>query len=357
MNKEVLFSYFSKLTFPRYQALLAHFSSLEDAWKASDAAYAQLPWKKDSINEFLSWRRSIDEKRIADTLESEGIQCITINDSTYPPLLKQIYDPPICLFVRGTLNHIRHPIAVVGPRKFSAYGKMVTQTLVQELAKTGITIISGLALGIDALAHQATLTQQGVTVAVLGGGVDQRTLYPRLHIQLAQKIIENGGALISEYPPETLPTKYTFPKRNRIIAGLSLGTLVIEAAEKSGSLITAQCSADMGREVFAVPQNITSETSKGVHALIQQGAHMVTKARDIIDILGIETEKQIAQSRPTLSAEEQQICQYLSRDPVHIDELVKKTKMPSAKLTSNLTLLELHGRVKNLGNMTYILFS
>jgi len=248
-------------------------------------------------------------------------------------------------------------LAVVGTRKFTKYGKQVTEELVLELANHGITIVSGLAFGIDSIAHSTTLRAGGKTIAVLGSGVDKNHVHPSSHRELANNIIDSGGAIISEYPPGALPTKYTFPKRNRIVAGMSLGTLVIEAPEKSGALITAECAMDNNREVFAVPQNITSLTAAGPNKLIQTGVTCVTKSKDILDVLNLQnvaeyvTNKEILPDSPT----EAELLKHLSREVIHVDELTKKTHMKSQEVNAILTLMEMKGKVKNLGNMNYIL--
>ena len=207
---------------------------------------------------------------------------ITLKDKNYPQLLKEIYDPPQTLYVNGQLKAVeKYPLAVVGTRKISSYGQQITQSLVKALARAGLTIISGLALGVDGLAHQATLDVGGRTIAVLGSSLD--IIYPPSHEKLAQRIVESDGAIISEYPPKTRPSKWTFPARNRIVAGLSLGVLVIEAPKRSGALITARFALDQGREVFAVPGSIYNKNSAGCHLLIKLGAKPVTKPEDILE--------------------------------------------------------------------------
>lgn len=359
MQKEVLFAHFPKVTHQRYQSLIHLCGSLEDAWTASPKVLSKLPWKKAVIEAFITWRKNVSEKRLSAVLTQEDIHCVSQSDPAYPPLLRDLYDPPLCLFVRGSLLSLHQPLAVVGPRKYSSYGKYIAEQFVHYLAQRDMTIVSGLAMGIDALAHQATLDAGGKTVAVLGGGIDRATLHPRLHTRLAETIIEHDGAIISEFPPGTTPTTFSFPKRNRIIAGLSLGTFVVEAGKKSGALITAQCSLDIGRDVFTVPQNITSTTSEGTNTLLQQGAHLILEPHDILSALHIDEmvpETKIPKSAQ-MTEEEQFLLKHLSRDPMHVDMLAKKMSMTSAALTSALTLLELRGRVKNLGNMTYILIS
>ncbi|MBI5222126.1 MAG: DNA-protecting protein DprA [Candidatus Magasanikbacteria bacterium] len=357
MRREILLSYFPKITPKRYHDLVAVFDNLDRAWQCGFDDYKKIGWEDELISEFLKWRGTVDEEKIEKILKQEKIYCLTEDDVNYPPLLKEIYDPPFCLFVRGELKPSEFMLAVVGPRKFSSYGKQIAEELTRDLAGQGITIVSGLALGIDSIAHQAALDASGITIAVLGTGINRAHIYPAAHKQLAEKIIENNGAVISEYPPGTLPTKFTFPRRNRIIAGMSLGTLVIEATDDSGALITAQCALDYNREVFAVPQNITSLTASGVNALIKNGAHPVTSAQDIFDALNLRDVKQFVANREIIpdSPAEAEIIKHLAREPIHVDQLVKLSGLDSPAVNSTLVLMEMKGKVRNLGGMMYVL--
>ncbi len=357
MKKEILLSYFPKITSKRYQQLIAVFDNLDNAWQANSEALKTTGWDEKVIKEFLDWKNKIDENKIAKILEQENIYCLTKDDEEYPELLKQIYDPPFCLFVRGNLDMIKFPVAVVGTRKFTNYGKQVTGEIISELAKQGITIVSGLALGIDGIAHETTINAGGKTIAVLGTGINRKHVYPASHYQLSEKIIASGGALVSEYPPGALPSKYSFPRRNRIIAGLSIGTLVIEAPEESGSLITSQCALDYGREVFAIPQNINSINSTGVNNLLKNGAHLVTKAEDILEVLNLEKIKEFIDNQEIIpdSPTEAKILQILTGEPVHVDVISKKAELDSPTVNATLTLMEMKGKVRNLGGMNYIL--
>jgi DNA processing protein len=359
IKKEILVSYFPYITYKRYKLLIRACTSLDEAWNASAQVLIQAGWKKEIAEAFITWKSAINEQEIIQKLEEEHIFCITPEEPTYPTLLKEVYDPPLCLFVRGTLDNITCPLAVVGARKTTPYGRQITQEIVSPLARAGVTIISGLAFGIDSVAHNSALEAQGITVAVLGGGIDTQTIYPRQHISLVKKIIAHGGAVISEYPPGTEPTRFSFPKRNRIIAGMSLGTLVIEAGKKSGSLVTAHYALDTNRDVFAIPQNITSKTSIGTNEIIKQGAHIVTTHTDILEILHLQdvsqyvTNKEIFPASPT----EAKILPHLSREAVHVDSIIKQSNLDSASVMSTLTLMEMKGVVKNLGSMMYILNS
>lgn len=217
------------------------------------------------------------------------IKAITIKDPEYPKLLKETFNPPTNMYVRGNYKILNKPgIAIVGTRKNTAYGERATDNIAGELAKSGFVIISGLALGIDTIAHKSALKNNGVTIAVLGSSIDGQSIYPKENLKLAEEIIASGGAVISEYPSPTPPTKYTFPQRNRIVSGLSEATLVIEAPERSGALITARYALEQNREVFAVPGDIFSENSIGTNNLIKQGAKPITSAKEIISSLGIQ---------------------------------------------------------------------
>lgn len=357
MKIEVALSYFLKLTPKRYKDLVRVFHHTEDIWQAPAKSFTATGWEENFIAEFVTWKNSFDQDEVQKVLERENIHCITMESPDYPALLKEIYDPPLCLFVRGKMPLLNSPLAVVGTRNASSYGKQITDSLVTPLAQAGITIVSGLALGIDGRAHQATLDAGGTTIAVLGGGVDKNSVQPSINRKLAEEIIAKGGALLSEYPPFTQPIKYSFPKRNRIIAGMTLGTLVIEAGDASGTLITAQCALDSNRDVFAVPQNITSPTSIGVNNLLKMGARLVTNAQDILDVLGIAAEKTLKKKITGDSKEETAILDCLSQEPIHIDDIIKNSTLESRTVNSTLTLMEMKGKVKNMGGMMYILTS
>lgn len=357
MLKEILLSYFPKITSRRYQQLVAVFSSLDDAWEASREKLLKTSWKEDIVDQFLDWKKEIDEEKIARILEQEEIYCITKDGENYPELLREVYDPPFCLFVRGKFKPDNFSLAVVGTRKFSPYGRQITEELVRDLANQGVTIVSGLALGIDCIAHDTTLKVGGKTIAVLGSGINKRHIYPAQNKDLAERIIKSGGALISEYPPGTLPSRFTFPRRNRIVAGMSLGTLVVEAPEGSGALITSQYALDSGREIFAVPQNITALNAFGPNELIKNGAHPVSKATDILDTLNLQDVKKYIANQAIIpdSPTEATILANLSREPIHVDELIKKSKLDSSTINATLTLMEMKGKVKNIGAMQYVL--
>ncbi|KKQ27159.1 MAG: protecting protein DprA protein [Candidatus Magasanikbacteria bacterium GW2011_GWC2_37_14] len=359
MKKEILLSYFPKITSKRYQNLIAVFDNLDNAWQASANDLIKMGWEEKLVSEFINWKNNLDEEKIAKILKHENIYCLTKEDQDYPRLLKEIYDPPFCLFVKGKLNNTGYNLAVVGTRKYSTYGKQITEELTHELVNHGLTIVSGLALGIDGIAHDTCLKAGGQTIAVLGSGINNAHIFPKQHLNLSKRIVEAGGAIISEYPPGTIPTHYTFPRRNRIVAGMSLGTLVIEAPESSGALITAQCSLDNNREVFAVPQNINTMNSAGGNNLLKTGAHLITKAQDILEILELDSLNDIIVNREIIpeTENEAKILKILSREPINIEQIIKNSDLDSATTNATLTLMEMKGKVKNLGGMMYVLGS
>ncbi len=284
----------------------------------------------------------------------DAISSLTSDDHSYPPLLKEISSPPRRLYCRGVLPKNSLCIAVVGTRRPTRYGLEITETLVQGLVDAGIIIVSGLATGIDTAAHKAALDAGGTTIAVLGSGIDDESLFPPQNRGLARRIAESGGAVLSEHPPGTNALKAYFPQRNRIIAGLSQGTVVIEAREKSGALITARFALDANREVFAVPGPAFSPTSYGPHALIKQGAKLVTSTQDILEELGGASYTQERSARPhaNLSDEETLLLTFLD-EPQTVGELKLKTRFETSTLIAMLSLLELKGLTRTVAIDTY----
>ncbi len=347
MNKVVLLAHFLGVTWSKYRQLLSVFSSLEEAWEADHSTFKQTGWRSKAIHEFFEWKNTVNEKTLQSALDHYDIRAVSIDDPTYPPLLKQVYDPPLCLFVRGELPS-GPMVAVVGSRKCTTYGRMVAEQLVGQLAQSGVVIVSGLAFGIDSIAHKTTLETHGQTIAVLGSGIDDDTLHPHAHQGLAHEIISSGGAIISEYPPFTQPSKFTFPLRNRIIAGLSSATLVIEAGEHSGALITASYALDNNREVFAVPHHITSHTGRGTNLLLKSGAHIALSAEDIYEVLDIKTSPTTtAAQQSNLSEQEKQLLKILRDEPSTVDELVLESGIESREIGSILSYMEIRGLIAN----------
>ena len=282
------------------------------------------------------------------------IRILKIEDKNYPKLLKGIKEPPKVLYYRGELNPGDQCFAIVGTRRCSDYGKQVALEMAGDLAEAGLIIVSGLAPGIDTFAHTATVERKKRTIAVLGTGIDEKTIYPQSNLKLAQRILETGGCLISEYPPGTPGSKFTFPQRNRIISGLSLGVLVVEAKEKSGALITANWAKKQGRKIFAIPGLIHSLNSKGPHYLIKNGAKLVENANDILKELNLPAGRQVYQKGIIGETEEENlILETLKEGPLDIDKIIEKTRLPAATVASTLSILEIKGKVRNLGNNVY----
>jgi len=287
-------------------------------------------------------------------LQRLNIGYMTLYDKNYPPLLKETPDFPAILYIRGDISALKLPsIAVVGSRKYSLYGKKVAYSLSKKISEAGLSIVSGLALGIDAVSHRAALDAGGITVGVLGCGLDK--IYPASNLSIGREILEKGGAIISEFPPGTPPLVHHFPQRNRIIAGLSLGTLVVEAAEESGALITAYCALDYNREVFAVPGTIDAETSKGTNMLIQKGAKMVTKPEDIFEELDVKVKKSEQKAKENFpeSPEEKKITECLKTGDKSVDEIIAETKLNVVALNRSLSMMEMKGMVENLGGSRF----
>lgn len=287
----------------------------------------------------------------------QNIKKINLQDKNYPAILKEIPDPPKELYIKGEIiPQDKVAIGVVGTRKYSQYGKQVTFDIAGKLAKLGITIVSGLARGIDTFAHQAALENNNRTIAVLGTSLDKKSFYPSSNYALSEKISKQG-AVISEYSPGTRGTKFTFPQRNRIISGLSLGVVVVEAPEQSGALITAALALEQNREVFAIPGDIYAKNSQGTNKLIKMGAKLVNNIDDILEELNlshlIKTPRK-KKIKPE-NKEEEIILSLLSAQPIHIDEIIKLSKLPVSVVNSTLMILELKDVVKNLGKNNFIL--
>jgi len=287
-------------------------------------------------------------------MNKENIKKITLSDPIYPRLLKEISDPPQVLHLKGEIKkEDETAIAIVGTRNYTSYGKRIAEEITSDLVERGITIISGLAKGIDTFVHKTALEKGGRTIAVLGSGIDLKSLYPASNRGLAEKII-NNGAILSEYPPGTRAKKYFFPQRNRIISGLSLGVIVIEAPHKSGALITANCALEQNREVFAVPGPVYSSSSEGTNRLIQSGAKLTMNANDVLEELNLPLILK-KKSFELKTKEEEIIVKILNKEPLHLDEIIKQSKLKPDEANSVLIILELRGVVKNLGNNYFIL--
>ncbi|MFA6296385.1 MAG: DNA-processing protein DprA [Patescibacteria group bacterium] len=341
----------------RFKKLYTHFETMEQVWFADSLELSKAGLEDKVIDYILVKRPTISVDSEMEKLEKENIHIITIKDKAYPKLLKEIYDPPALLYVRGELKEQdEFAISVVGTRKISQYGKQVIPDIVHELASNKITIISGLALGADTFAHQAAIAASGRTIAVLGSGLDHQHIYPYCNKSLSE-IVSQHGAVISEYPINTLPLKQHFPARNRIVSGMSLGILVIEAPSDSGALITAKFGLEHNRDIFAIPGSIYSQNSIGPNNLIKQGAKLITCAQDILDELNLSLATSYQQTKEIVpeSKEEEILLKIITKEPVHIDKIVQQSKMPSSQVSATLTMMEMKGKVRNLGAMNYVL--
>ncbi len=335
--------------------LLAHFDSAEELWRETDANLMRLDLPRPMLRQFCTGRRGINLTQQMERVAQAGASLITLADDAYPQLLRSLPDRPLLLYVCGDLTPEEDKcLAVVGTRKASRYGWDVANQLSQQLAQHGITVVSGLAHGIDAAAHRGALNGGGRTIAVIGSGIDQ--VYPRENTDLAKEIVASG-AIISEMPLGAAPLGKNFPQRNRLISGLSLGVLVAEAPIRSGALNTVSHAIEQGRDVFAVPHNIFSPTGSGCNLLIQDGAKLVADVEDILDELDVShlnvQTRILAQEIQPANEAEGVVFQQLSADPVHVDIIVRQTQLPTATVTSTLTMLELKGLAESAGPMQY----
>lgn len=347
----------------RLTKLLNYFNLPQNAWQASVSELSQAGLEENIIQEISASRANINPDQEWQKLQKENISLVSLQDEIYPSLLKEIYDPPVLLYGRGDLSLLsdKWKISVIGTRKPSSYGRQVAEELTANLAAAGLTIVSGLAYGIDALAHQIALQNNGRTISIIGSGLDWTNFYPSHHRALAQQMIKARGLILSEYPLGMPPLKQNFPMRNRVISGLSLGTLVIEAAEKSGTLITANCALDQNREVFAIPGSIYQTSSAGTNWLIKKGAKLVTTINDILEELNIEfspssTVNPAAEfdAKSAAYPEESLILSVLSKNPLHVDKIINLTHLDTAIVSATLSLMEIKGLIKNLNGMNYI---
>lgn len=350
------FSLVDKIGPARMKKLINFFRDPETAWKASWTDFKQAGLEESAIESIILQRDRIDPETEFQKLEQHGIRIVTLDNEEYPSSLKEIYNPPFALYVKGKIRSENINIAIVGSRKVTPYGKQVTQALARNLAEAGLTIVSGMATGIDTIAHIESLQAGKETIAVLGNGLDAQNIYPPTNRKLAEEI-STSGAVISEYPIGTPPLRHHFPSRNRIISGLSVGVVVVEATEGSGALITAKHALDQNKEIFAVPGSIFSESSVGTNNLIKSGAHPITSAKEILEELNLTLATDFIKNRKIVpeSAEEKIILDNLSKEPVHIDKLAEKTNLSASEITATLTLMEMKGKVKNMGGMTFVI--
>ena len=339
----------------RLAQLERYFGTLADAWQAPSDEIKHAGLDNTVVQSIIRHRSSISPEALMDNIESKGVNVITSDEPTYPACLKEIYDYPPVLYTMGeALSSSEWCIAVVGTRRATVYGKQVAQELSAELAASGITVVSGLARGIDTIAHRAALDAGGRTIAVFACGLD--VVYPAENSKLAHDIMSHG-TIVSEYPLGTKPRAENFPRRNRILSGLSLGVLVVEADELSGAMITARFALEQNREVFAVPGSILSPVSKGTNNLIKDGARLVTGCRDILEELNLTTVARQMEMKEIIpeTAVEATLIGQLSAEPLHIDEVCRRSGLPVAEVSGTLAMMELKGLVRQVGGMNYIL--
>lgn len=329
----------------RIRRLLRYFGQLSKAWQASQEQLLAAGLSNKAAAQQILQIKTIDPLAVPDNLAEKGIKTVIWNDPDYPRYLAQIAQPPHVLFYKGNLDQQDDlSVAIVGTRKVTGYGRQVTADVVRYLTGNGITIVSGLARGVDAIAHRTALEAGGRTLAVLGSGVD--VIYPPEHRKLAQEIEENG-AVMSSYPPGTQPEGINFPPRNRIISGLSRATVVVEAGARSGALITADFAIDQGREVFSVPGSVFQAMSVGTNALIAKGAIPMNNPAMILEQLNLpRREAQTSLELPVFEENEKRILQCLGDKTLDIDELAASTNMPIENLNASLTMMELKGYVR-----------
>jgi DNA processing protein len=343
----------------RFISLVKHFGSPEAVLSASEKELADFPDVgpviASNIKNKVDWK--LVEKQL-ELMKKKKVSLLTFKNQVYPENLKSIYDPPPFLFIKGEIKkEDKNAIAIVGCRAASQYGKQIAEKIGRELARRKITIISGLAWGIDSIGHLAALKENSRTIAVFGSGLD--VIYPSENRELAERIIQNG-AILSEFFLETKPERQNFPKRNRLISGLSLGVVIIEAGEKSGALLTAKHALEQNREVFAIPGNVGSKTSEGTNKLIKEGAKLVTKVEDILEELTMITtvwqkekskmEKDLSQ----LSEVEKNTYNLITDKPYHIDKIAQDTRMTTSQTLSILLSLELKGFIKQLSGKQFV---
>lgn len=338
----------------RMRLLLDTFGDAQTAWEASPEALQDAGLGPKTTDTLVKIRSNVSLERIWENIEKQGIRVMIWDDDDYPVRLAEISQPPPVLYLRGTLSsEDAWAVAIVGTRRVTAYGKQVANEIATNLALNGITVVSGLALGVDALAHHAALQSGGRTLAVLGNGVDR--VYPPENRRLAEQVIQNG-ALISDYAPGTPPDSANFPPRNRIISGLARAVIVVEAGKTSGALITAAFAAEQGRAVFAVPGSIYAPQCVGANLLIQQGARPYLNIQEVLEVLNLSqvTEQRAARAVLPGDAVEASLFAVLNNEPLHIDQIRLQTDLPIEKVSAALVMMELKGLVRQVGGMQYI---
>ncbi len=334
----------------RLRKLIARFGAAERLWRADAADFLAHRIPEKLATQFLRERAVVNVDACMQQMRRLGMTFLTERDDDFPALLREIPDAPIGLFVRGTLPALSLPLAVVGTRRPSSYGRQATRMVVDGLARSGVAVVSGLAMGIDGIAHETTLAAGGGTVAVIASGLDR--VYPRVHAHLAESIVRADGVIMTEFPPGTPALRHHFPIRNRIIAGLTRGTLVTEAPEKSGALLTAMLALEYNRDVFAVPGPVTLPSARGTNALIRSGAQLVESAADVLAAYHL---RQTAMELPVadLTATERTVAQAMPYEPVTADDVATRSGIAPSVVNATLTLLQMKGWVEQQDPLHY----
>lgn len=332
------------------QKIASAFPSFEAAWRADVSVLTAAGLSEELASRLAAAPSHINPDEEMRKLVSQDIALVTADESEFPTELRDIASPPLALYIKGRVKGGMPRLAVVGTRKATAYGREATKKIIRDVAdETDIAIVSGLAQGIDTEAHRAAIASGLPTIGVLGSGMDRESLFPPENWPLAEEIVAKDGAIISEYPPGTPALPHHFPARNRIIAGLALGVLVVEAPERSGALITARFALEQGREVFAVPSQLFSPNAIGTHRLIQDGAKLVTAAGDVIDELRLPRRSREEKAQTLLTDETERTILGLLGEPANVDELKERTRLPTPQIISCLSLLELKGFIRPMG--------
>ncbi len=354
----IALSHFAPFGSRTYVRLFEFYKSYEAIWSATREELIALEVTEKTADKFIEWRSQVDVQRLVDDVAKLGIETIDRDDSRFPAALKTIYDPPIILYVRGNLPTTEQLIGIVGSREATEYGLKTARQFSSELTQAGLIVVSGLARGIDVAAHTGAMEAGGKTIAVLAHGHAE---LKGSKLDFSERIIKQGGAVISEQPPHLTAMNFHFPIRNRIIAGLCRGVVIVEAELPSGTLHTAQAAVNAGREVFAIPGPINSPTSIGANKLLQDGAHVTTSTNDILIVLGLPAQQPIEPVLTTpvryipTSPEEAALLPHLSASPMHVDELARSSGLSTSQILGTLTILEIHGKVRPLGNMYFSL--
>lgn len=348
----------SNLTPKKFHILLAHFTSPKEIWRASFAELKEIPGFSQSAETFCKHREKANLTKELEEINERGLQLLTLEDEGYPKVLRNLPTPPPVLYMKGAyLEKDELAISIVGTRRCSPYGRLTTERLARELGRIGFTIVSGMALGIDTAAHKGAISAKARTIAVLGSGFGN--VYPKENQRLMEEIARNG-CVFTEFSMDVLPERWNFPQRNRAISGLSRGTVVVEAPEKSGALITARFALEQGREVFAVPGNITSENSRGAHRLIKDGAKLVENVDDILvefgdlkEVLSGRGARMVKAERPSLSPLEERVFEALDWEPIHFNDVLEKTGLSTSEISYAILQLQMKDLVQEVAGKRY----